>query len=340
MVSKTAKKSKKTNAPEQPTAVDPRTRNTEPGNRPRKKKSPPMPFQNKKSQQATSSSEHMLSFEESNRSQPVSVKVSNQNMSYAELRFSHGGSDDYETATVSPATAGSSNLVRGGEEPPPPQIPHDPKTKYGYSTIIFDEAKQKDVIAAEKLKKERGAPPPLPNKYKGDVTNLKAKKLRQYLSDSNTSSYSKEPKYQGKARPISAGVKRTPATAALIGQNGVNSYSAGSGDYEEVCFEEDEEEFENVPRKPRDEVDAPRDQRVLVLPSDKRGSGGYENVDLEPRNKLDHVVPDRVDRQNQPLPPLPSQKPPQLAATRPSHLYQQQQTGNVTPPQPKPRFVK
>ena len=300
-------------------------------------------------------------------------------MSYAELRFYREGGDESQGSTVQVSKPSiASNAHRSGGELPTTSIPHDPKTKYGYSTILFDESKQKDIIAAEKLKKERGAPPPIPNKYKGG--NDKAKKLRQYMSDTNALA-PKEQKFQGKARPISAGTNRTPATTALKVHNGVNKPSFG--DYEELDFEDDEEEFDNVPRKSRSDVEVAQDHRVLVLPPDRQGSSGYEkvelvsedrsgrqssrqpgasgyeNVDLESNDKFGKVA-DKSDRMHSPLPPLPTKEPPLLQAggnprpaTRPAHLLQQQpRTGNgaspvnhgypptSAPPQPKPRFVQ
>ena len=362
LVSKVPKKTKKTSAPAAP--LGPGDRNAERPKTPShvpppitKKKSPPMPFQNKNKQQRQLSDER-----ENGRNTPptVSVKPDKNGMSYAELHFSPGdgggvGGGEYETTSILVSKPKASNSQCAEVSP---IVGHDPKTKYGYSTILFDTEKQKDILAAEKLKKERGAPPPVPGRYQGEA--LKAKKLRQYLSDSCTTTASlpvnsKEQKFQGKARPISAGANRSPATTAASSQNGRGSASP-YGVYEEYGFDEEEEEFDNVPRKPKSNGEVSRNQRVADSDSRQKPSG-YENVDLD-NDRLS-----KVDRQNQPLPPLPpsnhyqggttSPMPPSRSpvAARPSHLYQQQssRTGNgsavqypsptAAPPQPKPRFV-
>ena len=320
----------------------------------KKKRSPPLPYQNKKLQ-SSSSLEHQSSFEEGSQ---VSAKPNKGGSSYVELRFSHGGGD-YETATPSVACI---NPVKE-----PPAILHDPKTKYDYSTILFDETKRKNIIAAERLKKDRGPPPPIRGKYQGDISKH-MKKLKHHISDSNPASLQqpREQKFQGKARPISAGASRTPATA----QNGVNqSY----GDYEGVDFEGEEEEFENVPRKQKSlDNDRPlRDTRVLGPSPARQLSGDYENVDEEIDDRsaaasvgggYKNVELDRDerlcratdrsdhDKLNPPLPAkqsqaahwqrpnqLPPMKQPQSTGTV-NHDYVNLQYPAVPPPQPKPRY--
>lgn len=305
-------------------------------------------------------------------------------MSYAELNFSPGAggefTDDGGAGARVPAVANSTGGEQGDGSSGAGMIPHDPKTKYGYSTILFDEAKQKDIIAAERLKKERGAPPPIPDKYQGGGN--KAKKLRQYVSDSSAvmasslapNSLSKDQRFQGKARPISAGTSRSPAAGhggrgAQNGVNAANNSSASYGDYEVMDNEfyeggEEEEEFENVPRKPRSADGASTNSSNGAgrggsyvtpppLPSRQPASNsGYEIVELESNfNDRGHGGQGRltpggggglVDRQNQPLPPVPPSREQQSSPNpRPQHLLTKslQQNGGGAPPQPKPRSV-
>ena len=321
-----------------------------------RKKSPPMPFQKRKSQEEGTeggTKSRQQPPPPSGPPPPVASKPTG-NMSYAELNFSPGGggefTDDGKSSVggsrMPPGSSGNNSLSHSGEGDAG-AIPHDPKTKYGYSTILFDEQKQKDIIAAERLKRERGAPPPIPDKYQGGGN--KAKKLRQYVSDSSTTMASslqpKEQRFQGKARPISAGTSRTPAAGRGI-QNGVNSASNSSsyGDYEVMDdeFYEEEEEFENVPRKPRSADGATTSTNGTgrgggyatppPLPS-RQIASGYEIVELE-------INDDRggrsIDRQNQPLPPLPSRE----QSSRPQQLLARSTQQNGGAPQPKPRFVK
>ena len=406
MISKPAKKTKKTSVPAVlPQSTDNRNGNIDQSVNPprfKKKKSPPMPFQNKKLQ-SNSSVEHQASFEEATPKPQASAKTTNNSTgSYAELSFFRRDDDTemerqalFEDDTPKPqASAKTTNNAAGSyaelsflrkdgdiemaspsvprvnpvEEPPP--VLHDAKTKYGYSTILFDETKQKNIIVAERLRKDRGPPPPIPGKYQGD-TSKAMKKLKQYLSDSNTaSSQSREQKFQGKARPISANANRTPATAA-IHQNGVNHSHSG---YKEVNFEVEEEVFENVPRKQKslDNDILLRDSRALGRLPVRHLSGDYENVDEEIDNRsalvsaggessrYGNVEFDRDetvcrDKLIQPLPPLPAEQNNRQSATRPNQLpppKQTQSTRNggtvnhgyvnlqyptVPPPQPKPR---
>ena len=332
-----------------------------------RKKSPPLPFQKRKSQEG--------SFDEADsrsRQQPpppsgpppaVTAKSAG-NMSYAELKFSPGAggefTDDGGTRVQAAASSGGNSSSRSGHREGDAlgagAIPHDPKTKYGYSTIFFDESKQKDIIAAEKLKKERGAPPPIPGKYQGGGN--KAKKLRQYMSDSSTTVASslqpKEQRFQGKARPISAGTSRTPATGRGA-QNGVSTANnpSSSGDYEVMDDEffgeeEEEEEFENVPRKPKSTDSANTGSNGTgrggsyvtppPLPSRQVINSGYENVELEINNDRGQgrSTGGAVDRQNQPLPPLPSRE---QQSSRPQQLLMRSLQQNGGAPQPKPRLV-
>ena len=321
-----------------------------------RKKSPPMPFQKRKSQEEGTTDGGMKSRQQpAPPSGPPPTVGAKSNMSYAELRFSPGGggefTDDSTGDSRVPTGHGSSannSLSRSREDDNSGvgAVPHDPKTKYGYSTILFDEAKQKDIIAAERLKKERGAPPPIPDKYHGGGN--KAKKLRQYVSDSSTTMASslqpKEQKFQGKARPISAGTSRTPASGLGV-QNGMSSANNSSSyrDYEVMDdeFYEEEEEFENVPRKPRNADNATMDINGMgrgggyapppPLPS-RQISSGYENVELEFNNERGGRA---VDRQNQPLPPLPSRE----QSSRPQQLLTKSGLQNGGAPQPKPRLV-
>lgn len=368
MITKPPKKTKKTSIPGiLPQTTDKTGNIDQSANPPRfkKKKSPPMPFRNKKLQ-SNSSFEHQPSFEEGIPKPQVSAKPTNNSAgNYAQLNFFQGGGD-YEMASPSVA---HTNPV---EEQPP--VLHDAKTKYGYSTILFDETKQKNIIVAERLKKDRGPPPPIPDKSQGD-TSKAARKLKQYLSDSNTASLQpREQKFQGKARPISAGANRTPATAA-IHQNGVNK--SNGGDYEVMNFEDkEEEEFENVPRKQKslDNDGLLRNTRALGRPPPRRLSGDYENIDdqIDDRSAplsaggesigYENVEFDRDetmsrDKLNQPLPPLPAeqnQTAQRKPATRPNQLpppkqpqrnggtanhdYVNLQYPGVPPPQPKPRY--
>ena len=324
-----------------------------------KKKSPPLPFQKKKSEERL--------VEESNGKSPPPPVVAKPtgNLGYAELRFFLGGETEFINEGKPSSDSKAPALSRGGSgEEEPPVVPHDPKTKFGYSTILFDEAKQKDIIAAERLKKERSAPPPIPNKYQGG--GKKAKKLRQYVSDSSTTTASslqpKEQKFQGKARPISAGTTRTPV-AGLSAQNGVNPVKSSFADYEIMDdeFNEEEEEFENVPRKAQSSYIGDTNSRggnfsPLPPPPNRQASSGYKIVELENDDRGGgRLTPGGVDRQNQPLPPLPGRE----QNTRPQQLPTRsvQQNGGagkrgggggygnntaattVQPPQPKPRFV-
>lgn len=344
MISKGPKKAKKTSAPETSQQMGEQKNSPVPngrGAKPRqKKKSPPLPFQKKKLQ-AGSSEERTSSVEENDQNPratgPVSVRPDHLGMGYAELRFSHEGGD-YDTTPSSSA----SKAAGGSNDNDEDVLPHDVKTKFGYSTILFDEAKQKDIIAAERLKKEKGPPPPVPDRYRGGGVD-KAKKLRQYLSDTSANSLQpREHKYQGKARPISAGSKR-PVSAH-------NGESSSKGDYEEVGFENDEEEYDNVPRSNGDR-----------LPLNRQVVGNYENVNSESNDR--GRTDGGADRANHPLPPLPNHHPthqqsnptahqrPQQVVIRPG----QQQAGSVgaknhgyvnlnypsnsTPPQPKPRYI-
>ena len=343
-----------------------------------RKKSPPLPFQKGKSLEGSSSS--------GPPPPPHSTKPAGAgNMSYAQLNFSPGAGgefvdDDGGSSNSRVPAAGSDPLSRSGvgelgdsaSSGAAAAIPHDPKTKFDYSTIMFDEAKQKDVIAAEKLKNKRGAPPPIPDKYQGGGN--KAKKLRQYMSDSNTTMASslqpssKEQRFQGRARPISAGTSRTPATAALGGagaggrshaQNGVKTANSSSsyGDYEimdDEFFNEEEEEFENVPRKSKfaDGANIDRGGGSYVTPPPlpsrqiQASNSGYENVELEINSDHHHRGQGQgrggvVDRQNQPLPPPPPpSREQQQHSPRPQQLLTKslQQNGGA-PPQPKPRLV-
>ena len=378
MISKAPTKTKKTSVPSQvPESAD-RTEVPVKGQKAKKKKAPPLPFQNKKS----SSLDQPTYFIEGSQRPDVSNRSGPAGMDYAELKFCRGGRD-YETAA--PPVASTNPVER---EPPPAALPYDNKTKYAYSTILFDEEKRKNIIAAERLKKDRGPPPPPPGKYQGDGAK-NVKKLRQYLSDSNAVSLQpKEQKFQGKARPISAGANRTPATALPV-QNGPRSTFP---DYEEIDLEEEEEEeFENVPRKSRSlEEEGPRGdprapnrsppvRQAAVDTNDKlgrtsaghaggrqAGTSGYENVELDGDDRLGRAT-DRSDRDrmNQPLPPLPgeenhtAQQTPPQPTTRPSQLIPQKQPSpptrnggthdyvNVqysaatsTAPQPKPRYIQ
>lgn len=355
-----------------------------------RKKSPPLPFQKRKSQEGSFDERDVGVTTSRSRQQPLPPpsgpsygpppdpppKSAGENMSYAQLNFSPGAggefTDDGGGASSSRVPAGTGG-EHGDGSSGAGVIPHDPKTKYGYSTILFDEAKQKDIIAAERLKKERGAPPPIPDKYQGGGN--KAKKLRQYVSDSSAmmasslapNSSSKDQRFQGKARPISAGTSRTPAAShgargALNGINSANNSSASYGDYEviddEFCNEgEEEEEFENVPRKPKSANGAGKGgSHVTPPPVPNRqpaSNSGYEIVELDSNfNDRGHGSQGRstpggggggvMDRQNQPLPPVPPSREQQSSPNpRPQHLLAKslQQNGGGAPPQPKPRSV-
>ena len=334
-----------------------------------KKRSPPMPrkksplllFQKRKSQEG--------SFDEADggtsrsRQQPlpstgpppaVSAKSAG-NMSYAELNFSPGAGGEFTDdggSRMPAASSGGNSLSRSGHREGDTSgagaILHDPKTKYGYSTILFDEAKQKDIITAERLKKDRGAPPPIPGKYQGGGN--KAKKLRQYVSDSSTTMASslqpKEQRFQGKARPISAGTSRSPATGRGV-QNGVSTASSyGDCEVMDDEFFEEEEEFENVPWKPKSADSASSSSNGTgrggsyvtppPLPSRQVINSGYENVELDNDRGQGRSMGGAVDRQNQPLPPLPSRE---QQSSRPQQLLMKSVQQNGGAPQPKPRLV-
>ena len=340
------------------------TTNRKPSPPARRKKSPPMPFQGKKSQ------DNLIDGNVARNNQPAPPLSGpppppppkpSGNMSYAQLNFSLGGGGEFvddERLSSGPKASSGDPLphVRGGgrkEEggPAVTTIPYDPKTKFDYSTILFDESKRKDIIAAERLKKERGAPPPpVPNKYQGE--GKKVKKLRPYASDSNTAvclstPQSKELKFQGKARPISAGANRTPAASGLGTRNGVNPVpnNSSNGDYEVIDSEfwdaEEGEEFENVPQKPRSANASSANGRVLVgsgysmqpppiTDRQASSSSGYENVALDMNEGNG-----QWGRQNQPLPPLPSRE----QSSRPQQLIKSVQLNGGGPPLPKPRLI-
>ena len=75
----------------------------------------------------------------------------------------------------------SPDLQLGRAANAPTALPRDVKTKFAYSTIVFEKEPEKDLERAQDLKKKK-APPPLPPKYDSEPPH---KGMKKFQSDSH-----------------------------------------------------------------------------------------------------------------------------------------------------------